>query len=207
MELLNCFGIAPRQLLPNSWRIVISCMEIWLAATEGDMIRVDELVYLYRLKESKEHGYYELVPWERRTRIVRDLPSSFRYRKSCFFFVSEDEWEIPSGKVWGDLPRLLRRWGTPHLGASLFFSTLCFSVWFCLFLYCYFFGFLVQLRDDLSSRVGINNAFRLLLNTQSLLTISTIWSILILWLCIALARSPPLTSCVPLKGKRRRVSI
>ena len=79
MELLDHFGIAPRQLIPNSWRIVVSCMEIWLATTKGDMIRVDELVYLYRLKESKEHRYYELVPWERRTRIVRDLPLSFRY--------------------------------------------------------------------------------------------------------------------------------
>ena len=79
MELLDHFGIAPRQLMPNSWRIVVSCMEIWLATTKGDMIRVDELVYLYRLKESKEHRYYELVPWERRTRIVRDLPLSFRY--------------------------------------------------------------------------------------------------------------------------------
>ena len=79
MELLDRFGITPRQLMPNSWRIVVSCMEIWLAATKEDMIRVDELVYLYRLKESKEHGYYELVPWERRTRILRDLPSSFRY--------------------------------------------------------------------------------------------------------------------------------
>ena len=79
MELLNHFGIAPRQLMPNSWRIIVSCMGIWLAATDEDMIRVDELVYLYRLKESKEHGYYELLPWERRTRIVRDLPSSFRY--------------------------------------------------------------------------------------------------------------------------------
>ena len=62
MELLDHFGIAPRQLMPNSWRIVVSCMEIWLATTEGDMIRVDELVYLYRLKESKEHRYYKLVP-------------------------------------------------------------------------------------------------------------------------------------------------
>ena len=79
MELLGRFGIAPGQLMPNSWRIVVSCMEIWLAATDGDMIKVDELVYLYCLKEFKEHGYYELVPWERRTRIVRDLPSSFRY--------------------------------------------------------------------------------------------------------------------------------
>ena len=54
-------------------------MGIWLAATDGDMIKVDELIYLYRLKESKEHRYYELVPWERRTRIIRGLPSSFRY--------------------------------------------------------------------------------------------------------------------------------
>jgi len=62
MELLGHFDIAPRQFMPNSWRIVVSCMEIWLAATEGDMIKVNELVYLYHLKESKEHGYYELVP-------------------------------------------------------------------------------------------------------------------------------------------------
>ena len=48
-----------------------------MAAMDGDMIKVEELVYLYRLKESKEHGYYKLVPWEKRTRIVRDLPSSF----------------------------------------------------------------------------------------------------------------------------------
>ena len=58
---------------------MVSCMGIWLVATDGDMIKVNELVYLYRLKESKEHGYYNLEPWERRTRIIRDLPSSFRY--------------------------------------------------------------------------------------------------------------------------------
>ena len=59
MELLGHFGIAPGQLMPNSWRIVVSCMGIWLAITDRDMIRVDELVYLYHLKDSKEHGYYE----------------------------------------------------------------------------------------------------------------------------------------------------
>ena len=37
MELLGHFNIAPRQLMPSSWRIVISCMEIWLAATEGEL--------------------------------------------------------------------------------------------------------------------------------------------------------------------------
>jgi len=85
------------------------------------MIKMDELVYLYHLKEPKENEYYELVPWERGIRIVRDLPSSFRYWKPQFFFVSRDDWETPSNEVWGDLPRLLSRWRTPNLGASLFF--------------------------------------------------------------------------------------
>ena len=48
--------------MPNSWRIVISCMEIWMIVTKGDMIRVDEFVYLYHLKELKEYGYCELMP-------------------------------------------------------------------------------------------------------------------------------------------------
>ena len=47
MELIGHFGIAPGQPMPNSWRIVVSCVEIWLAATDGDIIKVDELVYLY----------------------------------------------------------------------------------------------------------------------------------------------------------------
>ena len=54
-------------------------MEIWLATTEGDMIRVEEFTLLYRLKESKEYEYYKLMPWVREARITRDLPSSFLY--------------------------------------------------------------------------------------------------------------------------------
>ena len=125
MEILGFFGIAPRQLMPNSWRIVVNCMEIWLAINE-DMIKVGELVHLYRLKESKKYGYYELVPWARRARIVRGLPSSFRYWKSCFFFMSGDDFKTPASEAWGDVQRLLHWWGTPHLGASTF-SIVC---WF-----------------------------------------------------------------------------
>ena len=62
MELLDHFGITLGQLMPNSWRIVVSCKGIWLATMDGDMLKVDELVYLYRLKAFKEYGYYELVP-------------------------------------------------------------------------------------------------------------------------------------------------
>ena len=119
MELLGFFGIAPGQVMPNSWRIVTNCIEIWLAANE-DMIKVGELVHLYRLKESKEYIYYELVPWARRARIRRGLPSSFRYWKSRFFFVSGDDFETPANEAWGEIPRLLHQWGTPNLGASIF---------------------------------------------------------------------------------------
>ena len=73
------------------------------------MLRVDELVYLYRLKASKEYGYYKLIPSERSIRIVRGLPLSFRYWKSRFFFVLGDDFETPSGRLWGELLRLHRR--------------------------------------------------------------------------------------------------
>ena len=33
-----------------------------MVVAEGDTIRLDEFIHLYRLKESKEYGYYELVP-------------------------------------------------------------------------------------------------------------------------------------------------
>ena len=33
---------------------MINYMEIWLAATKGDMIKMDEFTYLYHLKESKK---------------------------------------------------------------------------------------------------------------------------------------------------------
>ena len=79
MELLNHLHIAPGQLMPNSWRIVISCIVIWTTIADGDMITLNEFIHLYRLKESKEFGYYELVPLERRFLFVVNLPSFFCY--------------------------------------------------------------------------------------------------------------------------------
>ena len=67
-----------------------------MVVTKGDMIELDKFVHLYRLKESKEYRYYELMPWVRKARIVIDLPLSFRYWKSRFFFVSGDGWETLS---------------------------------------------------------------------------------------------------------------
>ena len=92
----------------NSWTIVISCMVIWTIIADGDMITLNEFVHLYHLKESKEFGYYEFVPWNRKSPLIVDLPSSFCNWKSRFFFVSGDGWETLSDDFWGDVPRLLR---------------------------------------------------------------------------------------------------
>ena len=78
--------------MSNLWRIFTSCMVTWTIIADRDMITLNEFVYLYRLKESKEFGYYELVPWDRRSRLIVHLPSSFHYWKSRYFFVSGDGW-------------------------------------------------------------------------------------------------------------------
>jgi len=106
------------------------------------MITLNEFVHLYRLKESKEFGYYELMPWDKRSWLIVNLLSSFRYWKSKYFFVSGEGWETLSDDFWGDVPRLLCRWETPQFGAfaSQFFlfgllltlivlsNLVCFSV-------------------------------------------------------------------------------
>ena len=62
MELLDHFGTAPGQLMPNSWRIVVSYMGIWLVSIDRDILRVDELVYLYRLKAPRSTGTMNWFP-------------------------------------------------------------------------------------------------------------------------------------------------
>ena len=56
-ELFSYLFLAPTQLVPNLWRIVIWCMVMWMSANDGDTIRIDEFLHLYRLRRSKDPGY------------------------------------------------------------------------------------------------------------------------------------------------------
>ena len=133
MQLLHHLKIALGQLMLNSWRIVISCMVIWMTIADGDMITLNEFVHLYHLKVSKETGYYELVPWDRRSSLVVNLSSSFRYWKSRYFFVSGDGWDTLSDGFWGDVPRLLCWWETPQPGGLHSARCSSFSLFFLFF--------------------------------------------------------------------------
>ena len=128
--------------MPNSWKTVINYMEIWLSIHERDMICIDEFMYLYCLKESKQFGYYEFMPWKRKSRVVVNFPSSFCNWKSRYSFISGSGWETPSDEFWGEFPMLLRRWETPILSvlslsflASLSFNTYLDHLLFVPFFY------------------------------------------------------------------------
>ena len=100
MSLLSSLNLAPGQLVPNAWRTIISCMLIWVFVYEGDMISLNEFLHLYRLKPSTHYGYYELLPWNRNSRIVSGLPSSFYDWKSRYFFISGSRWKAMSDDLW-----------------------------------------------------------------------------------------------------------
>ena len=44
MRLLYHLNLAPGQLMPNSWRIVISCMVIWTTISDGDMLTASTFI-------------------------------------------------------------------------------------------------------------------------------------------------------------------
>ena len=117
LHLLNELEISLGQLVPSAWRTVISCMAIWVSACDGEMIIVNEFLFLYRLKASTHYGYFELLPWDRKFRIVRGFPSSFRDWKSRYFFISGSGWETLFDDFEGEILRLLRKWEVPALGA------------------------------------------------------------------------------------------
>ena len=117
MQLLYNFQITPGQLVLNAWRTIISCMLIWVSACEWDMIMLKEFLFLYRSKPSTHYGYFELLPWDRKSRVVSRFPSSFHDWKSQYFFIFGTGRETMLDNLWGEVPRLLRKWEVPTLGA------------------------------------------------------------------------------------------
>ena len=97
-----------------------------MSTCDGEMISLNEFVFLYRLKASTHCGYFELLPWDRKSRIVRGFPSSFRDWKSRYFFIFGMGWETLSDDFWGEVPRLLRKWEVPALGDYFHYLFLIF---------------------------------------------------------------------------------
>ena len=101
-------------------------MVIWMSANDGDISTIEEFLHYYRLRRSKDPGYWEFKPWGRSSRLVFNSPSSLQNWKTNFFFVSGDGGEFTSGEDLDDTPKLFHIWGTLVSGASFcLISLLC----------------------------------------------------------------------------------
>ena len=167
--------------LTHGGRSLVIC-SIWVSIHDGDMITLNEFLYLYRLKPSTHYGYFELLPWNRESKIVYNFLTSFRDQKSQYLFISGSGWETMSNDLWGEVPQLLQKWEIPSLGTSLFLFiklailTLLFSEFF------FFFQFLFVPCQ----RNVIKDELKLPLNFPSQLTTLTSWLILVAYTSVAL---------------------
>ena len=118
-----------------------------------------------------------------------------------------DDFETPSGEVWGDLPRLHHQWGTPTLGASLFLSHHLSFVAFTVLATDSFTSCFAQLKDGPNLRVGIRSMCRRQLSTHRILRAGTILWTYALLPFIASGRSLLPSSCATSKLKEKRVSV
>ena len=117
-ELFAYLHLAPAQLVPNSWQIVICCMVVWMSANDGDVIKNDKFLHFYRLRKSKDPGYWEFKPWDRASRLILYSPSSLRNWKPNFFFILGSGWEFIPGKGLDEASKFFRSWGTSVSNAS-----------------------------------------------------------------------------------------
>lgn len=100
-DCLSHFGVAPSQLMPNAWRILMSleCISMRTGIEYG----LSELLYTYFLREhDREKGRYNLYVRPDRDQLVCCLRTNDRKWKRSYFFARGDLVFGPSGH--GDVP-------------------------------------------------------------------------------------------------------
>ena len=100
-----------------------------MSANDGDVIKNDEFLHFYRLRKSKDPGYWEFKPWDRASRLILYSPSSLRNWKPNFFFILGSGWEFIPGKGLDEASKFFRSWGTSVSDVSFL------SVLFVLYLF------------------------------------------------------------------------
>ena len=85
-EVSHHFNVCPSQLSPNGWGILVGIL-VFFRDRGLDVPSIALLLYLFSAKETAEGFLY----FSRRTGaplVISDLPSSHRFWKASYFFVS-----------------------------------------------------------------------------------------------------------------------
>lgn len=100
-DVLDHYEVAPSQLIPNTWRILMA-LEC-LSLQHGFECEVGEVLYSYYLKEhNTKKGRYQLITRVSRVPIITCLRTNNHFWKDRFFFVRGNLMYGPRGS--GDAP-------------------------------------------------------------------------------------------------------
>jgi uncharacterized coiled-coil DUF342 family protein len=118
-EVLDHINLAPAQLQPNGFRMIIASALMWsefFKAEGRPRLTLEEFWYMYK-QEKRRDGAWNLHSRIPGRKLV-DLPgrvSSLKGVETKFFFVSGDGWEHPRDEVrrGADPVKLRRCWGEP----------------------------------------------------------------------------------------------
>ena len=123
-RVLQHFNVCPSHLSPNFWGVLVGLLVVFRDKGLG-FPSIALLLDFFSVKEAAE-GFLYISKRTSAKLIISDLPSSYKFWKERYFFVSGRHWEYnPFDRE--DTLSVLAVWTTPENLRKLSFILICFG--------------------------------------------------------------------------------